>query len=228
MAIGSGSWIGLPAPWASKKSIRKSGTAPCSAHRSRSSSATSSETSRDHPSSVLNATTRTGLLRWPSIYERSRRLGARGASSPITASSVTLAVKSWDLAQAARSPGAAAGPPTIEPVVIIEPVVTEPEANEPAAATPTTSEPAATSERAATSASNGEPDAATSNPDAGATSNPDAGATANPDVAATSKSDVAATSKSAMAATSKPATTTAAAATTAMAATTASAASAAG
>jgi len=159
-------------------------------------------------------------------YARSRRLGACEASNPITTSSVRLTVRSWDLAQAARSPGCAAGPPS-PPTPIIGPEVIEPEANEPAAAAPATPEPAATSERAATSASNDDPDAA-------ATSNPDAGATSNPDVAATSKPGMAAASKPTMAATSKPATTmaaAAAAATTAAAmatATTATTASAAG
>jgi hypothetical protein len=49
---------GAPAP----PQPQARGTSPRWAQRSRSSSATSSETSRDHPSSVLNATTRTGLL----------------------------------------------------------------------------------------------------------------------------------------------------------------------
>ena len=111
-------------------------------------------------------------------YGRSRRLGACEASNPITTSSVRLTVRSWDLAQAARSPGCAAGPPS-PPTPIIGPEVIEPEANEPAAAAPATPEPAATSERAATSASNDDPDAAaTSNPDVAATSKPGMPATA--------------------------------------------------
>jgi hypothetical protein len=42
LAIGSGSWAGRPVSWASRRSRRKSGTAPRWAQRSRSSSATSS------------------------------------------------------------------------------------------------------------------------------------------------------------------------------------------
>src|SRR5437764_5910599 len=51
----------------STNSCRKSGNSrSCSAQRWRSSRATSSDTSRDHPSAVLKPTTRTGLLYWPS------------------------------------------------------------------------------------------------------------------------------------------------------------------
>ena len=130
------------------------------------------------------------------------RAVACGASSPTTASSVRPAARSWDLAQAARSPGYAAGPPG--PPIIGPPEVTEPEANEPAAAAPATSEPAATSERAATSASNDDPDAA-------ATSDPDAAAT-NPGVAATNPSVAAAAATTMAAATAMAATATTASA----------------
>ena len=107
----------------------------------------------------------------PAPLSGSRRsVRARGRDEPEGVAFVTA--RSWDLAQAARSPGCAACPPG--PPIIGPPEVTEPD---PAAAAPATSEPAATSERAtsseraATSASN-EPDArATSEPAATSASN---------------------------------------------------------
>jgi len=125
------------------------------------------------------------------------RAVACGASSPTTASSVRPAARSWDLAQAARSPGCAAGPPG--PPIIGPPEVTEPE---PAAAAPATSEPAATSERAATSASNDDPDAAaTSEPAATSASNgePADVAATNPGVAAAAATAMAAAAATASA-----------------------------
>ena len=141
----------------------------------------------------------------PAPLSGSRRsVRARGRDEPEGVAFVTA--RSWDLAQAARSPGCAAGPPG--PPIIGPPEVTEPE---PAAAAPATSEPAATSERAATSASNDDPDAA-------ATSEPAATSASNGEPA-----DVAATTGVAAAAA---ATAMAAAAATAMAAAAAATASA--
>ena len=127
----------------------------------------------------------------PAPLSGSRRsVRARGRDEPEGVAFVTA--RSWDLAQAARSPGCAACPPG-------PPIIGPPEVTEPAAAAPATSEPAASPERAATSASNDDPDAATtSDPDAAATSDPDAAAT-NPGVAATNPS-VAAAAATAMAA----------------------------
>ena len=134
----------------------------------------------------------------PAPLSGSRRsVQARGRDEPGGVAFVTA--RSWDLAQAARSPGCAAGPPG--PPIIGPPEVTEPE---PAAAAPATSEPAATSERAATSASNDDPDAA-------ATSDPDAAAT-NPGVAATNPSVAAAAATTMAAATAMAATATTASA----------------
>ena len=132
----------------------------------------------------------------PAPLSGSRRsVQARGRDEPGGVAFVTA--RSWDLAQAARSPGCAAGPPG--PPIIGPPEVTEPE---PAAAAPATSEPAATSERAATSASNDDPDAAaTSEPAATSASNgePADVAATNPGVAATNPG-VAAAAATAMAA----------------------------
>ena len=120
----------------------------------------------------------------PAPLSGSRRsVRARGRDEPEGVAFVTA--RSWDLAQAARSPGCAAGPPG--PPIIGPPEVTEPD---PAAAAPATSEPAATSERAtsseraATSASN-EPDAgAPSEPAATSASNGEPADVADPSVAA--------------------------------------------
>ena len=123
----------------------------------------------------------------PAPLSGSRRsVRARGRDEPEGVAFVTA--RSWDLAQAARSPGCAACPPG--PPIIGPPEVTEPEANEPAAAAPATSEPAATSERAtsseraATSASNKPDAAATSEPAATSASNGEPADVADPSVAA--------------------------------------------
>jgi hypothetical protein len=138
----------------------------------------------------------------PAPLSGSRRsVQARGRDEPGGVAFVTA--RSWDLAQAARSPGCAACPPG--PPIIGPPEVTEPD---PAAAAPATSEPAATSERAtsseraATSASN-KPDAgATSEPAATSASNgePADVAATNPGVAAAAMAAAAATAMAAAAA----------------------------